>query len=329
MIKNRYAVLAGWICLAVLAGWLCLAVLGQMGTAPAQQAGGQSEGKQTAKKETVSVTEPGKPASDAGKGDATEPSIDQLRTGMNLLPVQDYSWQDPMELVRKYDGLRLTDVLDAMQATGLQDSGLMDHSIRPVWRDNTEAMTHRIYGVAVTYQYVPTNRKPAVEMSLEEFEKWHSGWYRNYAPEMFSKILRPGTVVVIDAQGVETTGFVGSNNALNWKSKGMIGVVTNGGCRDTDEVILEKIPVYCRYQGGGTRPGRIEAASINRPVVVGGVLVRPGDMVVADGDGVVVVPREHADKVCKIARGIANGDKKGRKKLYETMGMSEDKTVKQ
>ena len=134
--------------------------------------------------------------------------------------------------------------------------------------------------------------------------------------------------MVIDAQGIENTGFVGSNNALGWKKRGMAGVITNGCCRDTDEIILERIPVYSKYQGGGTRPGRIEAGAVNRPVTVGGTLVRPYDMVVADGDGVVVVPREHAEAVAEIAWDIAGGDKKGRKNLYDQMGLKPDETVK-
>jgi regulator of RNase E activity RraA len=108
----------------------------------------------------------------------------------------------------------------------------------------------------------------------------------------------------------------------------MAGVITNGSCRDTDELIVQKVPVYSKYQGGGTRPGRIEAGAVNRPVTVGGVLVRPGDMVVADGDGVVAVPREHAEEVARIAWDIASGDKAGRRKLYEKMGMPLDSTVK-
>jgi regulator of RNase E activity RraA len=67
---------------------------------------------------------------------------------------------------------------------------------------------------------------------------------------------------------------------------------------------------------------------VNIPVTVGGVLVRPGDMVVADGDGVVVVPREHADKVADVGWSIAKGDKEGRRKLYRKAGIGEDKTVK-
>jgi len=262
---------------------------------------------------------------------AQEPNAltdDQLRKGANLLAVKDVTAIDPMPLVKKFDGLRVTDVLDAMQAIGLQDIGVMDKSIRPLWRDETEILSHRIYGVAVTYQYLPTNRSQPGPMPYDQFRKWHDAWYRDAAPEVFSRILRPGTVVVIDAQGIENTGFVGSNNSLKWRSLGAAGVVTNGCCRDTDELILEKVPVYSACQGGGTRPGRIEAGSVNRPVTVGGVMVRPGDMVVADGDGVVVVPREHTDRVAEIAWDIAKGDKQGRKKLYEQMKMQPDGTIK-
>lgn len=255
------------------------------------------------------------------------PSDEDLKRGADLLPVKDYSDVDPLPLVKKYEGLRLTDVVDAMQAIGLQDIGSMHHDIKPLWRDQTPALSHRIYGVAVTAHYVPTNMRMA-EMPLDEFRKWHSHWYQNYAPEAFTRIIRPGTVVVIDAHGTGNVGFIGSNNALRWKSLGMAGVVTNAGARDTDEIILEKIPVYCAYVSHGTRPGRIETASINKPVSVGGALVRPGDMIVADGDGVVAVPREHAERVAEIAWEVAKGDKEGRRKLYQKMDMPLDETVK-
>ena len=255
------------------------------------------------------------------------PTDSELARGADLLPVPDRSAVDPLPLAKKYEGLRVTDVVDALQAIGLQDITSMDRSIRPLWRD-TERFAHRIYGVAITAQYVPSNMERAPKVALEDFEKWHSFWYRSYAPESFSRLVRPGTVVVIDAHGTGNVGFIGSNNSLRWKSQGMAGVVTNAGCRDTDELILQKIPVYSAYISQGTRPGRIETASINKPVSVGGALVRPGDMIVADGDGVAVVPREHVDRVAEIAWKVANSDKAGRRKLYEKMGMPLDVTVR-
>ncbi len=252
-----------------------------------------------------------------------------LAKGAQLIVGADHSQEDPMILVRKYDGLRVTDVVDAMQAIGLQDIGSMHNGIRPLWKDISEKMGHRIYGVAVTAQFVPSQMAGSqTGTPYEEFRKWHGHWYGNYAQGTFNRLLKPGTVLVMDAHDITNVGYCGSNNSLDWKNRGMTGIVTNGGCRDTDEIILQKIPAYASYTSHGTRPGRIELASINIPVSVGGALVRPYDMVVADGDGVVVVPREHADRVAEIAWDIAKGDKNGRRKLYEEAGMPIDETVK-
>jgi len=67
--------------------------------------------------------------------------------------------------------------------------------------------------------------------------------------------------------------------------------------------------------------------SVNQPIEVGGALVRAGDVVVADGDGVVVVPREHAASVAQAARAVLDADKAGRRGLYEGLGRPLDHTV--
>jgi hypothetical protein len=120
----------------------------------------------------------------------------------------------------------------------------------------------------------------------------------------------------------------GMNNILGWKARGCVGVVTSASARDLDEVTTERVPLYFKRPGRGIRPGRNEIASVNRPVVVGGALVMPGDVIVADGDGVVVVPRQHAEEVARYARGILEGDKAGRRKLYEKLGIPADDSVK-
>jgi regulator of RNase E activity RraA len=81
-------------------------------------------------------------------------------------------------------------------------------------------------------------------------------------------------------------------------------------------------------RGRGIRPGRNEIESFNKPVTVGGVLVRAGDVIVADGDGVIVVPREYAKPVAEYALEIMNKDKSGRKSLYEQLNIPLDNTVK-
>ncbi|RMG17795.1 MAG: RraA family protein [Bacteroidetes bacterium] len=229
-----------------------------------------------------------------------------------------------------YEGLRVADVSDGMDMVGLADQGLMDQRIVPLWRD-TEELSHLFCGIAVTARYVPTNKLVPRPMSKEDFQQWEGRWYNELSSEPFVPFLRPGTVVVLDVNGDGDTGSVGSYNSLAWYSAGARGIVSNGGIRDTDEIIKQQIPVYLDMmnRGRGIRPGRNEIESVQKPVTVGGVLVRPGDVVVADGDGVVVVPREYAAQVAAYAREILNKDKAGRRSLYEKLNMPLDKTVKE
>jgi regulator of RNase E activity RraA len=235
-----------------------------------------------------------------------------------------YTLEEDQAVLKLFDGLRVADVSDGMDAVGLQDVGLMDGKIAPLWRD-LETFKHRICGIAVTVRYVPTNKR--MRPTPESFHAEEGRWYRELSPEPFVPLLREGSVVVIDGHEDGDTGTIGSNNIMLWKSRGAVGVVTSGGARDTDEVIKEKVPLYFKGVGRGIRPGRNEVESVNRPVTVGGVLVRAGDIVVADGDGVVVVPREHAKAVALAAREILEVDKAARRALYEKLGLPPDATV--
>jgi 4-hydroxy-4-methyl-2-oxoglutarate aldolase len=228
-------------------------------------------------------------------------------------------------LLERYRGLRVTDVCDGMDRCALQDVGLLDWEIRPLWRD-TDAFRHRIYGFAHTVRFVPTGRRMPTG-TPEEIDQAVSHWYRTYARGPLNDEIRAGDVIVIDAQGIPDTGYIGSNNALNWITRGAVGVVTNGGARDTDELIKQGVPVYCRKISRGIRPGRLELDATNVPVSVGGVYVRPGDVIVADGDGAICVPIERAEEVATWAWKVADGDKAGRRRLYEAAGMALDETV--
>jgi regulator of RNase E activity RraA len=245
--------------------------------------------------------------------------------GQNFIAPAPHSAEEDRTILRLFEGLRVADVSDGMDAVGLQDVGLMDPAIGPLWRD-TDEFRHRFCGVAVTVRYVPTNKR-APRLGPEEFPAFEGRWYRELSPEPFVPLLRPGSVVVIDGRGDGDTGTIGSNNAMGWKEKGAVGIITSGGARDTDELIKEKIPLYFRGPGRGIRPGRNEVESVNRPITCGGVLVRPGDVVVADGDGVIVVPREHAEAVANVARRVLEADKQGRRALYQRLGLPPDRTV--
>lgn len=232
------------------------------------------------------------------------------------------------ELIKLYTGLRVADVSDGMDLVGLHDQGLMDQSIEALWKD-IENFDHQICGIAVTVRYVPTNRKFPTDLPKAEYEKWVGEWYTNISPEPFVDSIKPGSVVVIDNTGDGDTGSAGSNNTMTWTKKGMVGLISTGGVRDTDEVIKQRIPVYMNLakRGRGIRPGRNEVESVNKPIVVGDVLVNPGDVVVADGDGVIVVPRAQAVEVAVAAHEILKSDKEARRRLYQELGLPIDFTV--
>ena len=228
-----------------------------------------------------------------------------------------------------YDGLRVADVVDGMDMAGLRGVGLMDTRIQSLWKD-ADDFGHWFSGIAVTVRYVPHNEIVPNPMPVDSFNTWAGRWYNELSSEPFVEHLKAGSVVVIDAGGNGDTGSVGSYNSLAWFSHGARGIVTTGSVRDTDEIIKQKIPLYMDplQRGRGIRPGRNEVESVNQPVVIAGALVRPGDVIVADGDGVVVVPREHAERVATTARGVLDSDKAARRTLYEELGRPLDKTVR-
>lgn len=230
------------------------------------------------------------------------------------------------ELVSLYKGLRLTDVCDGLDAVGLIDTCTMDWKIRPLWRD-TEDLSHCICGCAHTVRFVPTHRVVPRPLPIEEYKAWKNDWYSERAPGPREPVMS-GEVLVFDGAEVGDTGFIGSCNGLSWIVEGAAGIVTNGGCRDTDELIKQKVPVYSRRIARGIRPGRLEWDAENVAIECGGVHVVPGDIVVADGDGVIVVPIDRAEEVARIARAVAGEDRKARRALYTKAGLEQDVTTR-
>lgn len=257
----------------------------------------------------------------------TEEQVNQLIQGKNFIKTDIYTQEDDLRILKLFEGIRVADASDGMDKVGLHGIGLVSPEIMPLWKD-AEGFTHRIAGIAVTARYVPTQKPPAGKISPEAFDEWEGQFYTNYSSEPFVDLIRKGTVLVIDDAEDADVGSIGSYNILDWASRGCLGVVTDGSARDTDEIILEKIPLYFRGPGRGIRPGRNEIESVNRPVAIGGVLVMPGDVILADGDGVIVIPREHAENVALFAREVIEKDKAGRRELYERLGRKEDKSIK-
>lgn len=250
----------------------------------------------------------------------------ELEKGVNFIESKVYSDEANTEILKLYEGLRVADVSDGMDMVGLPGTGLVDPAIHPDWID-LENLSHQFRGIAVTVRYVPT-QKPDRPKPGEDFKEWEGNFYDQYSSEAYADIIKPGSVIVIDDVEEKDIGTIGSYNILAWYKSGAVAVVTDACSRDVDEVAIEKVPLYLRKKGRGIRPGRNELESVNRPIVIGGVLVCPGDIVVGDGDGVIVVPRAVAKQVAQYAREILVDDKAGGKDLYESLKMPLDKTVK-
>lgn len=113
----------------------------------------------------------------------------------------------------------------------------------------------------------------------------------------------PGSALVVNAGGYTEAGVFGDIMALACKTKGISGVVIDGGCRDIEEIEQIGFPVFAR----GINPGgtiKETPGIIGIPIQCGGVLVSPGDIIVGDRDGVVVVPALHAEHILEQARAI-------------------------
>jgi RraA family protein len=123
-----------------------------------------------------------------------------------------------------------------------------------------------------------------------------------------------GSVLVIDGQGELNTALWGEVTTLSARLKGLQGVVIDGAIRDLYKIRRDKLPVFARAvvpNAGGAQ----YAGEINVPVQCGGAIVHPGDWIVGDEDGVVVVPQERLEMVIDAARRLAIVEKKIEKEV--------------
>ena len=117
----------------------------------------------------------------------------------------------------------------------------------------------------------------------------------------------PGDVIVVDMGGHEVSTW-GGLATLAATVKGIGGLVVDGGVRDQEEMLQHKLPVFARHMTPLTGRTRLQLVAINEPIACGGVRVCAGDIVVADGSGVVVIPAQHAEKVAALAARYTEDD---------------------
>lgn len=125
------------------------------------------------------------------------------------------------------------------------------------------------------------------------------------------EIAGPNNVIVIDDEGDENHGAWGGKVSIAAKINGIEGVVVDGATRDWPEIKEAQFPVFAKAVCMGYRPEPWEGVDqLNVSIICGGVLVRPGDVIVGADDGVMVVPVEHAEEVLEWAKKVVKFDAK-------------------
>src|SRR5262245_22248922 len=182
------------------------------------------------------------------------------------------------ELTARYERLSSPIIYDILDQMGLPNQALTAE-VRPLAPDMIVA-------------------GPAFTIRGSEYQP---GDDSSAAYRMFREIVA-GAVLVLASNGHSVSGPWGENASISAQARGARGLVTDGGARDANAVVALGFPLFCRYLTPVFMNRRFAIASHQEPVALAGqvgeqVRVRPGDMVVADRDGVVIVPAELAEEV--------------------------------
>lgn len=230
---------------------------------------------------------------------------------------------DSFRLKKYYDPLRVADVCDALDGIGYFNLGLVSPEIRALQRGT------KFWGVAFTVRCVPANRPMWILPTTPEIVDSHDIWFRKVGLGVwrFYDQLESGHVVVTDTGGAPPVGLWGSENSLRAIQKGAVGIITDGQCRDSGELLQQGTPICSRGVARTIIPGRIEIIETQARIGMGGVQVCPGDIVGCDDDGIVVVPQAVAEEVARHARAVLLADMRKRAKHFAELGYPKDDSV--
>jgi 4-hydroxy-4-methyl-2-oxoglutarate aldolase len=136
----------------------------------------------------------------------------------------------------------------------------------------------------------------------------------NWMLHVAAELLKPGDIAVLGTSSDNTDGMFGDLLATSFRARGAVGLVIDAGCRDAAELREMGFPVWSRaVHAKGTVKATV--GSVNTPIICAGALVHPGDVVVADDDGVVIVPKMQAARVAAAAAAREAKEAGTRKRL--------------
>jgi len=195
---------------------------------------------------------------------------------------------DLQNLLEGFRSMATASVADAVDRVSKR-RGFMSHEIKPI-------QPAKIAGPAVTVlERASTDSQPP-----------------RHALDAIDEAV-PGSIIVVameDAQSARDVAQWGGLMTAGAVARGIGGAVLDAGVRDVEEIRQAQFPVYSRSIVPSSTVGRYITVARDLPVVCGGVLVRPGDIVVGDTDGIVVVPREDAAGILAAAQQIEETERR-------------------
>jgi 4-hydroxy-4-methyl-2-oxoglutarate aldolase len=201
------------------------------------------------------------------------------------------------ELVERLERCYTGVVHDVMRAMGLSDFTLPP-TIRPLFPERTVA------GEVATVSGKVDTTADAHQTLL--------GW-----TGLLSK-ARAGTVIVCQPHD-STVAHMGELSAETLLLKGVRGYVVDGGCRDVDFILKLGFPVWCRYFTPRDIVGHWLPESFDQPITIGAVTIHPGDLILGDRDGVVILPRARAKEIVAAAETAIATESLVRKAILDGM----------
>jgi len=152
--------------------------------------------------------------------------------------------------------------------------------------------TPRVFGPAYTLRYIPMREDLASGAAMADPEN----------PQRKAiEVVPPGHVLVVDTRGMDVSGTFGDILVARLRVRGVAGVVSDGPMRDIEEMKKMDFPVFARGNAAPPSYASMIAADAQVPIGCGGVAVFPGDIVIADLDGVVILPADIAEEVARDA----------------------------
>ena len=189
------------------------------------------------------------------------------------------------EYIKAYQQLPTGNIADAMAKLGIP-CGTMVNGPKPL-----SIFQPRMAGFARTVIQMPRHQSKKEKKLVKHLE-------------VINSVAEAGDVIVINVFNRQDVCTGGGMGALRAKQRGISGILVNGCYRDLRDVAEMEYPLFCNGGCPNKSVPMLETVDVDKPTVIGGVQIRPGDFIVGDDTGIVVLPPEYLDMVLPVAQRI-------------------------